>query len=63
MIPVIRLNRVDLPAPFGPITARTSPSATSIDTRSTATSPPKRRVSLSSSRSATTSYLSRRRPG
>src|SRR6516162_1833613 len=51
--PVIRLNKVDLPAPFGPITARTSPSSTRIDTWSTATMPPKRRVSSSSSSSAT----------
>jgi hypothetical protein len=35
------------------MTARTSPSATCIDTRSTATSPPNRRVKPSSSRSAT----------
>src|SRR5712671_4341808 len=51
--PVIRLNSVDLPAPFGPITARTSPSSTCIDTWSTATRPPKRRVSSSSSSNAT----------
>src|ERR1051325_2083391 len=52
-MPVIRLNRVDLPAPFGPMTARTSPSSTRIDTRSTAIRPPKRRVNLSSSSNAT----------
>src|ERR1041384_1314362 len=52
-IPVIRLNRVDFPAPFGPMTARTSPSATRIDTWSTARSPPNRRVSSSSSSNAT----------
>src|ERR1044071_6199468 len=52
-MPVIRLNRVDLPAPFGPMTARTSPFATRIDTWSTAVSPPKRRVSSSSSSNAT----------
>src|SRR6266403_1983418 len=51
--PVIRLNKVDLPAPLGPMTARTSPSATRIVTRSTATMPPKRRVSSLISRSAT----------
>src|ERR1700738_4029013 len=51
--PVIRLNRVDFPAPFGPMTARTSPSSTRIDTWSTATKPPKRRVSSSSSSNAT----------
>src|SRR5215469_3958811 len=51
--PVMRLNKVDLPAPFGPITARTSPSSTCIDTWSTATRPPKRRLSSSSSSNAT----------
>src|SRR6516165_6161954 len=51
--PVMRLNKVDLPAPFGPITARTSPSTTCIDTWSTATRPPKRRVSSLSSSNAT----------
>src|SRR6516162_6213584 len=51
--PVMRLNKVDLPAPFGPITARTSPSSTCIDTWSTATRPPKRRVSSLSSSNAT----------
>src|SRR5437764_10941062 len=55
-MPVIRLNRVDLPAPFGPMTARTSPSATRIDTWSTAISPPKRRVSSSSSSNATINF-------
>src|SRR5205085_1005053 len=55
-MPVIRLNSVDFPAPFGPMTARTSPSATRIDTWSTATSPPKRRVSSSSSSNATISF-------
>src|SRR5437763_11786083 len=55
-MPVIRLNRVDLPAPFGPMTARTSPSATRIDTWSTAVSPPKRRVSSSSSSNATINF-------
>src|SRR5947199_2387419 len=55
-MPVIRLNRVDLPAPFGPMTARTSPSETRIDTWSTATRPPKRRVSSSSSSNATINF-------
>src|SRR6516165_10689598 len=53
----MRLNKVDLPAPFGPITARTSPSSTRIDTWSTATRPPKRRVSSSSSSNATAVLL------
>src|SRR5689334_3573766 len=38
--PVIRLNRVDLPAPFGPITAAISPSATARSTSLTALKPP-----------------------
>ena len=42
---VIRLNRVDLPAPFGPMTARISPGSTVMSTWSTATSAPKRRTS------------------
>jgi hypothetical protein len=42
---VISLNSVLLPAPFGPITARISPSETSKLTALTATSPPKRLVS------------------
>ena len=42
--PEIRLNSVVLPAPFGPITAVTPPSATSRSTASTATRPPNRRV-------------------
>ena len=37
--PAIMLNRVVLPAPFGPITAKISPLATSQLTRSTATQP------------------------
>ena len=42
--PEMRLNSVVLPAPFGPITAVTPPSATSRSMASTATSPPNRRV-------------------
>src|SRR6185312_3467160 len=37
--PVIRLNSVDLPAPFGPITAAISPSATARSTSETARKP------------------------
>src|SRR5215467_11661009 len=37
------LKSVDLPAPFGPITARTSPGSIARSTASTAMSPPKRR--------------------
>src|SRR5262245_61773542 len=40
MRPPIMLNRVDLPQPDGPITARNSPGATVNDMRSTATSGP-----------------------
>ena len=40
----ISLNSVDLPAPFGPITDRISPSRTEKETSLTATSPPKRLV-------------------
>src|SRR6185295_8644010 len=43
-VPVIRLNSVDFPAPFGPITARTSPGSTVISTPSSAASAPKRRI-------------------
>src|SRR3954470_19488347 len=43
---VIRLNTVDLPAPFGPITARISPRSMVRSTLSTAARAPKRRVSL-----------------
>src|ERR1043166_9009063 len=39
--PVIRLNRVDLPAPFGPITAAIWPSGTARLTSLTARKPPK----------------------
>src|SRR5258705_7278795 len=42
---VIRLNTVDLPAPFGPITARILPASRLMSTASTATSAPKRRTS------------------
>src|SRR3954464_14755701 len=43
--PVIRLNSVVLPAPFGPTTDTTWAGSTAKPTRPTATSPPKRRVS------------------
>src|SRR5882762_9217678 len=41
---VIRLNTVDLPAPFGPMTARTLPASRLMSTASTATNAPKRRT-------------------
>ena len=44
--PLIRLKNVVLPAPFGPITARSSPGSTVIETSSTATRLPKCLVTL-----------------
>src|SRR5882762_3092239 len=41
---VIRLNTVDLPASFGPMTARILPASRLISIASTATSAPKRRI-------------------
>src|SRR5947209_6570684 len=41
---VIRLNMVDFPAPFGPMTARILPGSTLMSTASSATSAPKRRT-------------------
>ena len=43
-IPLIRLNKVLLPAPLGPIRPRISPRPMSKSTLSTATKPPKCRV-------------------
>ena len=51
---VIRLNKVDLPAPFGPISPRISPSLTPIEMSALARMPPKRTVSASVSSSALT---------
>ena len=45
--PLIRLKNVVLPAPLGPMTARSSPGSTSIDTWSTATRLPKWRDTFS----------------
>src|SRR5581483_2151924 len=42
--PVTRLNRVVLPAPFGPMMLTSSPAARSRSIASTAVSPPNRRV-------------------
>src|SRR5438445_9980725 len=50
--PESRLRKVDLPAPFGPITACTSAGANDSDTPSTATRAPKRRESCFVSRTA-----------
>src|SRR4051794_32813442 len=49
---VITLNAVVLPAPFGPISPTISPSPTSNETSSSATIPPKRRVTCFTSSSA-----------
>src|SRR4051812_36224536 len=47
-LPEIRWMSVVLPAPFGPISACTSPAATSSVAPSTATTPPKRLLTLAS---------------
>src|SRR5215475_71847 len=47
--PVIRLKHVVLPAPFGPIKPTIAPSSTAKLTRLTATRPPKRTLSSSTS--------------
>src|SRR5262245_64772484 len=52
------LNAVVFPAPFGPIRPAISPSFTVSETSSSATIPPNRRVTLSSSRSAKASTFS-----
>ena len=52
--PVMRLNSVVLPAPFGPTTDRTSPAATPKLTAFTACNPPKRRLKRSTSSTAQT---------
>ena len=52
MAPAIMLNSVVLPAPFGPMTAKISPCGTAKLTRSTATRPRKRLLTLSRVRSA-----------
>ena len=51
---VITLNAVVFPAPLGPISPTISPAGTSKDTSSSATTPPKRRVTFSTERSAAT---------
>src|SRR5699024_2269932 len=45
-VPVTQLNVVDLPAPFGPMNPRISPSLTANERSSTAVSPPKRFVTF-----------------
>ena len=50
-----RLKRVDLPAPFGPTMANTSPRSTENETRSRAVTPPNRRVTSRTSSRLTAS--------
>src|SRR5579862_3682355 len=59
--PLMRLKKVVLPAPLGPITARSSPASTIIDTPLTATRLPKVRVTFSTLRRLIR-QASRRRP-
>src|SRR5215203_3014624 len=48
----MQLSTLVLPAPFGPISANSSPAATANDTPSSTVSPPKRRLSAATSSSA-----------
>ena len=59
--PAIMLNSVVLPAPFGPITANSAPSATSKLTPSTATKPRKRLLTAVSESSAVIGRVPSRR--
>ena len=54
---VITLKAVVFPAPLGPIRPTISPSPTSNETSSSATMPPKRRVTFSTESSGTAHYL------
>ena len=58
----MRLKKVVLPAPLGPITARSSPGSTVIDTSSTATRLPKWRETFSTSQQAHGAALRRMMP-
>src|SRR6185437_14473527 len=60
MWPERRLISVDLPAPFGPMTAWISPRANAIETSLTAARPPKKRLSLSATRMGSGIGFSRR---
>src|SRR5262245_47519719 len=51
-MPLMQLNTLVLPAPFGPISASNSPRSTLSDRPSSTTRPPKRSVRLSTSSSA-----------
>src|SRR6266700_1815636 len=57
--PLIKLKTVVLPAPFGPMMKRISPSFIANETFFTATSPPKRLVTFCSSRIGVTGQLRR----
>src|SRR5271165_6098373 len=63
IVPAMRLRRVVLPEPFGPMRPSTSPGETEIDISLTATSPPNALVRPSASRSAAiaSASLARRR--
>src|SRR5208283_3950320 len=54
--PAIRLNNVDLPAPFGPSTPRISPGLTVRFSSSMTLSPPKRRETPCNSRSGSPAW-------
>ena len=60
--PLIRLKNVVLPAPLGPITARSSPGSTDIDTSLTATRLPNRRETFSTCKQAHDADLRRMMP-
>src|SRR5690349_21574107 len=51
-MPLMQLSTLVLPAPFGPISARSSPGAAANDTSSSTTRPPNRRVRCSIASSA-----------
>src|SRR5579871_165475 len=51
-MPLMQLSTLVLPAPFGPISAKSSPGAAANDTSSSTTSPPNRRVRRSTASSA-----------
>src|SRR5262249_4311639 len=51
-MPLTQLSTLVLPAPFGPMSANSSPAATASETRSSTVRPPKRSVSWSMSSSA-----------
>ena len=59
--PVMTLNSVDLPEPFGPITATTPPAGTVMSTAFSATRPPKRTVTPLTSSAGSPSCAQRRR--